>query len=628
MRAELHADVADWLEPRPGAADEIVGYHLEQACLLAAELGRAGERERALAGARGRAPRAPRRSAALARGDPAAASALLERAIALVASDEDARGALLPALGRVAVRSRPDDRGDARARRGDRRARPTPRAARRARGSSARSCGWRPRPASATEHVARGRRRGPAGARARGRRRAASAARGRCARRSPGSPGGSRDADDGVARGRRVRPAGGRRARALRRPRLARDRGRARPDAGRRGDRAAARGFATIVAASPVARRLDDQPARRRCTRCSGELRARRALPRARPTRRCDELGSLRLERLASRGARAAARRAARARRGRRCARTSRRLAVDERAGAAGDDDRDARAGRLRPGTLRRGRRAVRDDRRAGGRRRHRHAGHLARRARRRSSPARALRARPRRSRARRSRSSSRPTCSSHHGDAMLDLAEVLRAAARRGESRDARCAPALALYERKGNVAAMRAARALARLERRLTPRRDVRVRVSARIVWPTLDRVTSGRDATIESEARHGIRPELRKTVARRRDAARQFTATPPPIDEAADRTSRRPRAGRRRDRRGRSGADPTLGRRCRTAGQGFRGRSSAMRRSRSSTTAVRAGRPSRRRTSTLTWSPTVTIDAAVASRPSHGADRAMSR
>ena len=97
-RAELHADVARWLEARPEAADEIIGYHLERACQLAAELGPAGEREDALA--RRAAQRLETASrAALARGDAQASSVFLERAIALVASDDALRGALLPALG-------------------------------------------------------------------------------------------------------------------------------------------------------------------------------------------------------------------------------------------------------------------------------------------------------------------------------------------------------------------------------------------------------------------------------------------------------------------------------------------------------------------------------------------------
>jgi tetratricopeptide (TPR) repeat protein len=98
QRAELHAGVADWLDARPGAADEIVGYHLEQSCLLARELGRDGDRERALA-ARAVARLRAASHAALGRGDPGASSALLQRAIALAGADEAARGALLPALG-------------------------------------------------------------------------------------------------------------------------------------------------------------------------------------------------------------------------------------------------------------------------------------------------------------------------------------------------------------------------------------------------------------------------------------------------------------------------------------------------------------------------------------------------
>ena len=97
MRAELHAGVADWLEPR-SAASEIVGYHLEQSYRLACDLGDAGERERERA-ARAGAHLSAASDSARGRGDPAAASALLERAIDLVSSDDAARGALLPALG-------------------------------------------------------------------------------------------------------------------------------------------------------------------------------------------------------------------------------------------------------------------------------------------------------------------------------------------------------------------------------------------------------------------------------------------------------------------------------------------------------------------------------------------------
>jgi tetratricopeptide (TPR) repeat protein len=100
LRARLHATVARWLDERPAAADEIVGFHLEQACLLAAEVGQSGALERGLA-ARAAARLDAAAGAALGRGDPPAAIVLLERAITVVASDEGARTALLPALGRA-----------------------------------------------------------------------------------------------------------------------------------------------------------------------------------------------------------------------------------------------------------------------------------------------------------------------------------------------------------------------------------------------------------------------------------------------------------------------------------------------------------------------------------------------
>ena len=98
-RAELHANVAQWLETQASAADEIVGYHLERACQLAAEIGRpTGEGEDALARRAAQHLQAAS-NGALARGDPGAAVGLLERAVRLVASEDAARGALLPALG-------------------------------------------------------------------------------------------------------------------------------------------------------------------------------------------------------------------------------------------------------------------------------------------------------------------------------------------------------------------------------------------------------------------------------------------------------------------------------------------------------------------------------------------------
>ena len=97
-RAKLHADVAEWLEERPEAADEIVGYHFERACGLLVELDGPGERERAFAARAIDRFRAASHDS-LARGNPAAASSLLERALTLTGSDEEAQGELLPTLG-------------------------------------------------------------------------------------------------------------------------------------------------------------------------------------------------------------------------------------------------------------------------------------------------------------------------------------------------------------------------------------------------------------------------------------------------------------------------------------------------------------------------------------------------
>jgi DNA-binding SARP family transcriptional activator/class 3 adenylate cyclase/tetratricopeptide (TPR) repeat protein len=97
-RADLHERVALWLESRPGAQDETIGFHLGEAHRLLTELGLTGERERALA------TRAAERlesaaGAALQRGDAHAGARLLERAAALLGPDDPARAALLPTLG-------------------------------------------------------------------------------------------------------------------------------------------------------------------------------------------------------------------------------------------------------------------------------------------------------------------------------------------------------------------------------------------------------------------------------------------------------------------------------------------------------------------------------------------------
>jgi len=97
QRAALHAELGDWLA-QVSAADEIVGFHLEHAWRLRGELGHSGEAERTLA-ARAAARLEAASHAALARGDAVRASALLERTLTLAGSEAELRGALLPALG-------------------------------------------------------------------------------------------------------------------------------------------------------------------------------------------------------------------------------------------------------------------------------------------------------------------------------------------------------------------------------------------------------------------------------------------------------------------------------------------------------------------------------------------------
>jgi class 3 adenylate cyclase/tetratricopeptide (TPR) repeat protein len=110
QRAALHERFADWLEARLGgdAPDEVVGYHLEQAYLYAAELepsdaalgGRAAERLAAAAGS------------AMARQDVAAAVNLLTRAVELV-PDGDSRPLLCVRLGEALDEADELDRAEA-----------------------------------------------------------------------------------------------------------------------------------------------------------------------------------------------------------------------------------------------------------------------------------------------------------------------------------------------------------------------------------------------------------------------------------------------------------------------------------------------------------------------------------
>jgi hypothetical protein len=103
LRAELHERFAAWTEERAdhGAElDEIIGHHLEQAHALRLELGPGGDAEEALASrAADRLLRAGRR--AVGRGDIHAALTLLERAAALLPEHDARRVALAPQLGLV-----------------------------------------------------------------------------------------------------------------------------------------------------------------------------------------------------------------------------------------------------------------------------------------------------------------------------------------------------------------------------------------------------------------------------------------------------------------------------------------------------------------------------------------------
>ena len=106
LRAELHERFADWLERKAGERmaeyEEILGYHLEQAYRYRLELGPPDEH------ARGLAERAAERLAAagrraLGRGDAGAGANLVSRAVSLLARDDPDRLALLPELGQALV---------------------------------------------------------------------------------------------------------------------------------------------------------------------------------------------------------------------------------------------------------------------------------------------------------------------------------------------------------------------------------------------------------------------------------------------------------------------------------------------------------------------------------------------
>ena len=101
-RAQLHERFADWLDRRAGEFDEIVGYHLEQAYRLRTQLGTLDEASADLAvRAGGRLGGAGRR--ALARGDVPGALNLLGRAVSLLPETSGDRLHLLPVLAEAAT---------------------------------------------------------------------------------------------------------------------------------------------------------------------------------------------------------------------------------------------------------------------------------------------------------------------------------------------------------------------------------------------------------------------------------------------------------------------------------------------------------------------------------------------
>ena len=98
VRADLHERLARRLGSKSESEDEIVGFHLEQSYRCRAELGLVGEHERQLAAeATVRLEAAGRK--ALALGDSEACGNLLGRATSLLPPDDPTRLALLPTLG-------------------------------------------------------------------------------------------------------------------------------------------------------------------------------------------------------------------------------------------------------------------------------------------------------------------------------------------------------------------------------------------------------------------------------------------------------------------------------------------------------------------------------------------------
>ena len=102
LRADLHARLASWVESQTGAQltgqDEMVGYHLEQAYLTRAELGRVSTEP---APSHWGPPARTSGTTRLDRGEFAAAAALLERACRLLTVEPSERAVLVAELGRA-----------------------------------------------------------------------------------------------------------------------------------------------------------------------------------------------------------------------------------------------------------------------------------------------------------------------------------------------------------------------------------------------------------------------------------------------------------------------------------------------------------------------------------------------
>ncbi len=111
LRSGLHERFGGWIDGRGEEFDEIVGYHLEQAYHWLAELGPATERAQALAERAADVLAASGRRA-FGRGDAQAAASLLERAAALLPSDNRSRLSNLPTLGRALREAGQLDRAD------------------------------------------------------------------------------------------------------------------------------------------------------------------------------------------------------------------------------------------------------------------------------------------------------------------------------------------------------------------------------------------------------------------------------------------------------------------------------------------------------------------------------------